>query len=114
MSGRPTKAEAEYSAAVESAIEHAVELLAPFARSGALRRRDPPWVDNTNAWVKAIKSLDDGRRRTLAQWEEMSARLPDVPHRRGHPSYLFRRILILLVLDDIVACGFRRRRRSES
>jgi hypothetical protein len=113
MSGRPSKAEAEYSAAVESAIEHAARLLGPFACSCALRRRDPSWIDNSDAWFKAIKSLDDGRRHTLVRWEKMAAQLPETPHRRGHPSFLFRRAVILLVLDEIVARGFRRRRRSE-
>ena len=30
---------------VEAAIEHAVKLLEPFARKGALRRSDPPWYN---------------------------------------------------------------------
>jgi hypothetical protein len=90
---------------VEAAIEHAVKLLRPFVRKSTLRVRDPPW----HRLRKALESVDDGRRRTLDEWEKRLGSV-EVSHPRGHPSYGLRRAVILLVLDEITAFGFRRRR----
>jgi hypothetical protein len=97
---------------VEAAIEHAVKLLRPFVSKGAFRRRDPPLVNIPNA----LQSIDDGRRRTCAQWERYLGQFPEpkIPHPRGHPAFLFRRAIILLVLDDIVARGFFRTRHPKN
>lgn len=96
---------------IEAAIEHAVKLLRPFVRKGTLYVRDPPWH---RLW-KALESVDDGRRRTLDEWEKRLGSVEgEVSHPRGHPSYGLRRAVILLVLDEITAFGFRRRRNQAS
>ena len=60
--------------------------------------------------------MDDGRRRTIAQWEQYFEKyLPkEIPPSPGHPPFLFRRQVIRLVLDDITALGFARRRNVAS
>jgi hypothetical protein len=95
---------------VEVAIEHAVKLLRPFVCKGALSVRDPPW----DRIFKQMESIDDGQRRNLREWGERASTLPAVRHQRGHPSYGLRRAVILLVLDEITAFGFRRRRNQAS
>jgi hypothetical protein len=92
----------------EATIQHAVELLRPFVRSGALRRSDEP----INKALRALKSADDGRRRTIAQWEQHLAKhAPKIPSpSSGHPSFYFRRLIIHAVLQETVERGFHLRR----
>jgi hypothetical protein len=90
----------------EAAIKHAVERLRRFVGNGRRWPPDPPWEQE----LKALKSLDDGKRRTLDEWIKLGEGI-EVHRPRGHPSYWFvRRQVILLVLDEITALGFRRRR----
>jgi len=61
-----------------------------------------------------MESVDDGRRRSLGEWEKLMEGIK-LPQPRGHPSYRFvRRNVLLLVLDEITALGFRRRRNQEN
>jgi len=90
----------------EVAIEHAVKLLKPFVEKDRFWVRDPPW----DRILKELKSIDDGHRRTLGEWEMRAESIAKVSHPRGHPSYSLRRAVILLVLDEIAAFGFRPRR----
>lgn len=99
---------------VEAAIEHAVERFRPFVRKGVWVR-DPPLDRIFQAHRKALESLDDGRRRTLGEWKKRLESVPfKVSHPRGHPSHRLRRAIVLLVLDEITAFGFRRRRNQAS
>ena len=90
----------------EAAIEHAVKLLRPFVEKDSFLVRDPPW----DRILEELKSIDDGRRRTIREWEKRAESIAKVSHPRGHPSYSLRRAVILLVLDEIAAFGFRPRR----
>lgn len=100
---------------VEAAIAHAMKLLTPFVNDGVFRHRDPlrdpPWDEILKA-LKALGSLYPGRRR-IGEWRRPFAeRFPKIRHSSGHPAYGLRRAVLLLVIDEIKALGFDRRRNT--
>lgn len=94
---------------VEAAIAHAMKLLTPFVNDGAFRHRDPPYDEILKA-LKAFGSMYPGRRRIDEMKRLFAEQFPEIRHSSGHPAYLFRRAVILLVIDEIKALGFDRRR----
>ena len=94
---------------VEAAIELAVTRLRPFL----------PWKSDAplHKILKELETIgavvDDGRRHSIGEWRKRFRLAPPVKVTgvRGHPSYrFFRRQVILLVLDELTALGFRPRR----